>query len=294
MGRASLAVLAALATAPAFATEGQDLAIRIEASKASYIRGEVDPAKDLVLTVTVQNTSDKISIAFQRPALTPMSDLGFQVFRKGKPTGESEEYKVPKRVEAVRRPEYEDISEDVPVRDVALDAGGSAKFKLNVGAFYDFDAAGKYEITAKFLGATSNTVEVEVLPLKRVNAFVEELIERLDHFEMGKPDFPFMFYIVKSRRHWDEIVILRRAGSPKEGRYEDYRLCRIPRGSEAQMVTNDKKVSVLAKGRWGKWWLYKVDFSGKMLKMDREAVKASPDSIPTLTKGAGGEPEVQG
>jgi len=294
----AFAALAALTASPAFALEGQDVAISIRAGNSSYIRGEVNPARGLVVTLTVKNTSDRIPVDLPRPDLDPLSDLSFSIFRKGKPTGEK--YKVAERVKVIRKPEYEPVGDNVPVKDVALEAGQSADFKLNVGAYYHFDMAGTYEITAKFQGTTSNTIDVEVLPLKRVEAFVGELLERLEHFELGRPEFPFMFYIVKSRRHWDQIVYLRRIGKPAIGRYEHYRLCELPRGSEAQIIAGgagDKTgqvIGVLAKNRWNKWRLYRIDFSGRMVKATSHDVEASPDSTPTLTKGADGEPQVQG
>ncbi len=287
MRKALIAVAAVLIAGTALAEDeklGQFLQLELSAEKTAFIRGEVDAAKDLIVTVKVTNTADNIPVAFQRPELGPETQLSFDIHRVGPPTGEK--YKVPKRVKIPRKPGSHASSKDIDVKDVALAPSASAKFPIDVGANYKFGEAGMYVIVAKFRGAKSPPLAVEILPLKRVDAFAEVLIERIDHFEMGKPEFPFMFYIVKSRRHWDEIVFLRRLGSPKENRYEDYRLARLPRGADVQIVAKGRKVALMAPDIEGGFRLYTVDMTGRMVKYDSKKVESTGDSAPALSSDA--------
>jgi hypothetical protein len=161
----------------------------------------------------------------------------------------------------------------------------SESFELNVGRHYDIRAAGRYEMTCVFQNQRSNTVEFEVLPLKRVDATVQRLLERLESFEIGGPGFPYMIYQCQGAGRYDELVCLVRETRSGAERHEFRRISELPRGAVPRMVVDGEygeRVGLVVphKRHEGVSYIFALDFGKRPIRVEGRQVTHEPGMPP--------------
>jgi len=265
MGTCALAVTVVFAAAPekAMAEDAPELfsvSISLPDGKQTFHRGGLEPAapvNGLIITVTVTNTFGDLPITLPKPELAAHNGVSlakvgesevrastgliFDVHLLGAPTGVRMTDETPERTVIPRNPLAVPVTALGPQPGVTLEPGESKGFPVNVGSWYGIRKAGRYEMSCMFNSRRSNVIEFEVLPLKVVNARARTLLARLEDFERGGEDYPFMFYVVRGDERFDEVVYRVRRGSGADEHYEYHRLSEIAPGTVPQMVTDSEK-----------------------------------------------------
>jgi len=244
----------AFASVARAAEEGQFLAIDISLDKTQYYRGTRVPVEDLFVRMSVSNTCDRenIQIHFARPRIGPGENVRFLVTRLSPPPGEDQHDPTafPANVGQARILQGT-MSDPDSIEETLRPNDDPAEFTLDVGRAFQLNAAGRYQLSATFEGATSTTLEFEILPLRRLDfrfTDFEQAIRtrRMVRTESGYPDYPYMFFIMPRDSRFDEIVYVKRYGR-RGGRYnyQTYRLCRFPhRVDERGRPSNNPKIGV--------------------------------------------------
>jgi len=264
-GACALAATMVLAAAPEKAmgedaSEGFSVSISLPGGKQTFHRGGLEPAapvNGLIITVTVTNTYADLPLTLPRPELVPHDGVGlskageselrassgliFDMHLLGAPTGVRRTDKTPERTAIPRNPLAVPVTGLGPRPGVTLGPGESKGFPVNVGSWYGIRKAGRYEMSCMFNGRRSNVVKFEVLPLKILNARARTLLARLEDFERGGEDYPFMFYVVRGDGRFNEVVYRVRRGGGADEHYEYHRLAEIAPGTVPQMVTDSEK-----------------------------------------------------
>lgn len=287
---AAVAVGGALAlTVPARAAEGE-LELRIDLPAESFVRGCLDPVEGLVATLTVTNNAITAS-SLPVPRLDPVGGTEFEVYLAGAPYGIPTTPETPARTPVRRHVRLQPVGGNVMrIPGYTVKPGRSKEFELNVGRNYAFKAAGRYEMTCLYQGARSNTVTFEVLPLKRVDVLATVLLDRLEDYEAGEPDFPFMFYITQGQDRFDHIIYLVRAGSGAYEHYDCHVLAKVAPGVLPEMTVAGSKVGLLVpdKTNDSKTRFFVVDFGAMPMKATGEEFVHEPGSGPSMSVDAEG------
>ncbi len=256
------AALAGFLSTPAGALEDAprvrrfEVQIALPEGKNKFYRGGLDsasPARGLVVTVTLTNPTADLPVNLRRPMLAVWGGIEFNVFLLGAPTGEVRTRRTPERTRIKRSPLLQPVGTRPEAPEMTLKPGESRRFEVPVGPWFAFKQAGKYEMSCRIGPERSNTVEFEVLPLRVVSMPVRHLISRIDDFERGGPDFPYMFYVVHGGGRFDEIVYIVRRPSVRtadgeklpSGSYEYHRLGDIAPGTLPEMITSTTRVGVV-------------------------------------------------
>lgn len=269
---------------------GDQLELAIKLPGESFIRGAQEPVEGLLVTLTVTNRSKVIAASFPRPVMDPLGNVLFEVNLLGAPAGIPKTPDTPERTLIRRNPGVQPVGNRADHPPVSLGPGESKEFVLDVGRWYDIKAAGRYEMTCIFQDVRSNTVTFEVLPLKRVDVPSDLLMNRLEDYERGWPDFPFMFYVTRGPGWFDTIVFLSREGKGLDSHYELHRLGEISPGHLPEMVVEGPRVGLLVpdKRNAAVSWRYIIDFSVRPIAVKGEKLIHEPNERPPLTL-AGGE-----
>lgn len=284
-------VLTALAFAGgAPAAEKEFMAVKIELPAESFIRGGLDPVQGLVATVTVSNTSTTL-LTLPSPVLDPVGGTDFEVHLIGAPYGVPKTPETPARTLIKRHVKLQPVGKDLPeLPGFTIDPGASKEFRLNVGRHYRFRAAGRYEMACLYQGLRSNSVEFEVLPLKRVDLIPPVFLPQIGDYESGEPDFPFMFYITQGQDRFDHIIYLVRAGSGAYEHYDVHGLGKVAPGVLPEMTVAGSKVGLLVpdKTNDNKTRFFVVDFGSVPMKAAGEEFVHEPGSGPSMSVDAEG------
>ncbi len=170
-----------------------------------------------------------------------------------------------------------------------IQPGDSKQFELNVGRNYAFRVAGRYEMSCLYQGERSNAVTFEVLPLKRVDVIPPVLLMHLADYELGVPDFPFMFYIAEGQDRFDQIVFLVRRGKGAYEHFEYHGLAKVAPGVTPEMTVAGSKVGILVpdKTNDNKTRFFLVDFDSIPMKVISEDFLHEPGSGPSMTVDSG-------
>ena len=290
-------------------TAGFSVSIALPDGKTAFHRGGPDPAapvNGLTVTLTVTNTFGDLPITLPAPEITPYGGVGFarektvteggslglafDVHLLGAPTGVERTEKTPERTRVTRSPLAVPLT-NVPVQPgVTLGPGESKDFRVNVGSWYAVRKAGRYEMSCVFENQRSNAVEFEVLPLKSVNVRARNLVRRVEDFERGGEDYPFMFYVVHGDGRFDEIVYRVRRGGGGDRHYEYHRLAEATPGTVPQMVTDPDKpgrIGVLVPDKRNDKLsrIFTIDLGILPMQVSGKEVAHEPGSPPQLTLG---------
>jgi hypothetical protein len=279
-------VLGALASAStATAADHSNLAVEIKLSNERFFRGANAPVKDLDVTVVLSNTSDKIALTVPQPRMDPVGIVDFEVDLLGVPTGVPATGDEPEKTRILRAPGIQPVDTILPAPNVFLGPKESKEFTIDIGGWFAIRAAGRYQATCLFEDARSNTVEFEVLPLKRVDVPAHLLLGRLEDYERGGPDFPFMFYVTRGPGRFDTILFLTRHGTGADEHYEPRWLGQIATDAMPQMVTQEAKVGLVVpdKKNDSVSWKYVVDFGRRPVIVTGDKIVHTPGSGPTAS-----------
>jgi hypothetical protein len=284
-------VLVALAFAGGAPAAEDHFGIKIELPARSFIRGGLDPVLGLVATVTISNNSIT-SLTLPSPTLDPVGGTEFEVHLIGAPYGVKETPETPARTVIKRHVRLQPVGKDVPeIPGYTIAPGSSKEFRLDVGRNYRFKAAGRYEMACLYQGLRSNSVEFEVLPLKRVDLIPPVFVPQIGDYESGEPDFPFMFYIAPGQDRFDQIVYLMRSDSGPYEHYEYHRLGQVAPGVTPEMVVSGSMVGLLVPDKTNDnlTRFYVVDFGAMPMKATGEEFLHEPGSGPSMSVDESGE-----
>ena len=267
----AVAVSGALAlTVPARAAEGE-LELRIDLPAESFVRGCLNPVEGLVATLTVTNNAITAS-SLPVPRLDPVGGTEFEVYLRGAPYGIPTTPETPARTPVRRHVRLQPVGGNVmQIPGYTVKPGKSKEFELNVGRNYAFKAAGRYEI-------------------RRVDVLASVLLDRLEDYEAGEPDFPFMFYITQGQDRFDHIIYLVRAGSGAYEHYDVHGLGKVAPGVLPEMTVAGSKVGLLVpdKTNDNKTRFFVVDFGSVPMKAAGEEFVHEPGSGPSMSVDAEG------
>ena len=224
--------------------------------------------------------------------LDPVGGTDFEVHLIGAPYGVPKTPETPARTLIKRHVKLQPVGKDLPeLPGFTIDPGASKEFRLNVGRHYRFRAAGRYEMACLYQGLRSNSVEFEVLPLKRVDLIPPVFLPQIGDYESGEPDFPFMFYIAPGQDRFDQIVYLMRSDSGPYEHYEFHRLSQVAVGVTPEMVVSGSKVGILVPDKTNDnlTRFYVVDFGAMPMKTTGKEFLHEPDSGPSMSVDDSGE-----
>lgn len=258
---AAIVILAAPERAMAGETPlGFSVSIALPAGKEVFHRGGLEssaPVNGLTVTVTLTNTFADLPVTLPKPELTPhggveatstktaagggSEGLTFSIHLLGAPTGVRKTDETPERTAIPRNPLAVPLTMLAAQPGVTLRPGESKGFGVNVGSWYAVRKAGRYEMSCTFNNQRSNVITFEVAPLKVVKASARTLIARMEDYERGGEDYPFMFYVVHGDGRFNEVVYRVRRGEDADEHYEFHRLSEIAPGTLPQMVTSSDK-----------------------------------------------------
>jgi hypothetical protein len=277
-------------TASAQASDEEVLSVRIGLDKEAFMRGGTDPVADLKVNVTLTNLSDKIELVLPLMEMDPQGIVEFEIALLGAPTGVIAADETPEKTPILRNPAIQPVDTIPPVPGISIPPSGSKQVTLNVGGWYDIKAAGKYEMTCVFSGAQlkgirSNTIEFEVLPIKRIDVPAHDLIANLGDYERDNPDYPFMFYITRGPGRFDNILYLTREGKGGYEHYEYHWLGQISPDKLPEMKTSGSRVALVVPDKTNDnvSWTYEVDFAKHPIVVKGEKVVHEPGSIPQVS-----------
>lgn len=272
-------------------SQGSGLELRIELPQESFMRGNLDPVQGLIVTLTVTNKAITPS-SLPEPRLDPLGGTDFEIYLKGAPYGVPTTPQTPARTPVKRHVALQPVGGNVTrIPGHTIAPGASKQFKLNVGRNYAFRVAGRYEMTCLYQGERSNSVTFEVLPLKRVDVIPPVLLMHLADYELGVPDFPFMFYIAEGQDRFDQIIYLVRRGKGAYEHFEYHGLAKVAPGVTPEMMVAGLKVGVLVPDKTNDnlTRFFLLDFGPIPMKVESEEFIHDPGRGPSMTLDGSGK-----
>lgn len=236
----------------------QDLSLTLSLPRENYIRGTQVPVEGLVATLTIANSSN-VAVLVPKPVIHPEAAPGMAAsaaIRWMDPEG-GDGLEIP-RVAGLAAPFV-----PTEVENLRVEGNGQVQVSINIGRHYLIRRPGTYEMSIRYREMESNTVSFTVLPLRKLTLPADLIIDRIREVEWGDPDYNEMFYVVRSPRAWDEVVLVQRIGKNKAFPMTLTGIGYLAKGTMPEIMIVEPGVYVLLyREKTGKGWVAcKVDCS---------------------------------
>lgn len=277
-----------LALVASFCSTSQALELKITLIEEQVYRGTSYPVEGLAVKLDLINNS-AIPLSLPKPSLHDTAAPGMAV--KAVITRTLEDGTISKPVEQVKDNEkgFEEREKGL----VRIEAGQSETFRVEVGSLYDFSEAGKYRMHLEFAGEKSNEIEFTLLPLRRLQVPRKVLMERFAELERGNSQFHEMFYVLPTRRSWDELFLVFRLAHKEQGQLIFRNIGYLPRGTMPKMVLSAPGVyGLLLADRVNDGWRF-VSINLTKDPPEFNFKKLDQKEEPTLSLDFEGKPQVE-